>query len=100
MCMRTHEEIISIRAETADFEELHQVEKLAMDVTAYLCNTSSDGQRVATVSGRTVTGESTTCTFPSSMRISLALRHNRFTCSSEIGSQRVNCSICLKPKIH
>ncbi len=49
MCIRTHEEIISVRAETADFEELHKVEKLAMDVTAYLCNTSSDGQRVATV---------------------------------------------------
>jgi hypothetical protein len=49
MYMRTHEQIISIRAETANFEELHKVEKLAMDVTTYLCNMSSDGQRVATV---------------------------------------------------
>ena len=43
----------------------------------------------------TVTGESTTCTFPSSMRISRALRQSLFTCSSDIGWQRVSCSICL-----
>lgn len=43
----------------------------------------------------TVTGESTTCTFPSSMRISRALRQSLFTCSSDMGWQRVSCSICL-----
>lgn len=43
----------------------------------------------------TVTGESTDCTFPSSIRISRALRHSLLTCSSEIGSQRISCEICL-----
>lgn len=38
MDMRTHEQIIGVRAEATDFKELHKVEKLAMDVTAYLYN--------------------------------------------------------------
>ena len=32
---------------------------------------------------------------PSSMRISRALRQSLFTCSSDMGWQRVSCSICL-----
>ena len=44
----------------------------------------------------TVTGESTTCTFPSSIKISRALRHSLFTCSSDIGSHLVSCSIWLR----
>lgn len=38
MYMRTHEQIICVRAEATDFKELHKVEKLAMDITAYLYN--------------------------------------------------------------
>ena len=34
--MRTHEEIVGVGNITADAEELHQVMKLAVDITAYL----------------------------------------------------------------
>jgi hypothetical protein len=34
--VRTHEEVVCIWTEAADFEELHQVKELAMDVAADL----------------------------------------------------------------
>lgn len=104
---RTHEEVICIWAESSHFEELHEIPKLTVDVTANLYSMTSiekEGSMERRVQilqmgchegRRTVTGASTTCTFPSSIKISRALRHNRLTSSSVMGSQRVSCSICL-----
>lgn len=36
--MRTHEEIVGVRRVAADSKELHEIVKLAMDITAYLWN--------------------------------------------------------------
>lgn len=43
----------------------------------------------------TVTGLSTYWMLPSSIRISLALEQTSLTSASEMGSQRLSCSICL-----
>lgn len=43
----------------------------------------------------TVTGLSTYWMLPSSIRISLAFEQTSFTSASEMGSQRLSCSICL-----
>ena len=82
----THEEIVCLWTLTADVEKLEQIPKLPMDITTYLARGQLRG--VVPPATRTVTGESTTWTFPSSIKISLALRQSCLTSSSVIGSQR------------
>ena len=84
---RTHEEVVCFRALTADVEKLEQIPKLTMNITTYLTRDQCQSE-IHTTRERTVTGESTTWTFPSSINISLALRQSCLTSSSVIGSQR------------
>lgn len=84
---RTHEKVVGLRTLAADVEKLKQIPELPMDVATYLVQTQC--QYVITrIVKSTVTGESTTWTFPSSIKISLALRQSCLTSSSVIGSQR------------
>ena len=85
---RTHEKIVSLRTLAANVEKLNQIPKLAMDVATYLPHSGFPEHDAPQERGRTVTGESTTWTFPSSIKISLALRQSCLTSSSVIGSQR------------
>lgn len=84
----TDENVIRLWACASNLEELHQVKKLAMDVTTNLIEYQV---RVSWLIAKlmvrlyTVTGASTTWTLLSSTRISLALMHSRLTCSSDIG---------------
>ena len=94
---RTHEEVICFWTRPTDLEQLHHVPELPVYVSAYLPSYVIHRVRPSTRvdGGHTVTGESTTCTFASSISISRALMHSRLTCSSEMGSHRRSCSICL-----
>jgi hypothetical protein len=89
------EEVGGVGGGPAGGKQLEEVEELAVYVAAYLhalfavSLTIENGE----VRERTVTGESTCCTFASSMRISRALMQRRFTCSSEMISHLLSCSI-------
>ena len=83
----THEQIVGLRTLTADVEKLEQIPKLAVNITTYLTR-GQFWRVIPPATRRTVTGESTTWTFPSSIKISLALRQSCLTSSSVIGSQR------------
>ena len=48
---QTHEEVVCIRAEAADFEELHHIPELAMDVTAYLERVGGEWMSLAFIGG-------------------------------------------------
>jgi hypothetical protein len=86
---------------STDFEQLHKVEELAVDITAYLQCVSTDP--VAAIPrrrlGLTVTGLSTYWTFPSSIRISLAFKQMSLTAASGMISHLFSCSICLSRRI-
>ena len=99
---QTHEEVVCVRAKATDFEELHHIPELSVYVSTNLAYYVIHFVRPSKHALRpelTVTGESTTCTFASSIKISRALMHSRFTCSSEMGSQRRSCSICLPARV-
>ena len=84
---RTHEKIVGLWTLATDVEKLEQIPKLAVDITTYLTR-GRFRREMPPATRRTVTGESTTWTFPSSIKISLALRQSCLTSSSVIGSQR------------
>jgi hypothetical protein len=70
--VRTHEEVVGIRVWSTNSEELHQVVKLAMDISTY-CHRAflvflSDSAHQALVGLILTTG----CTFDSSCRTSRA----------------------------
>jgi len=94
----THKEIIRFRTKTSNLEQLYKIEKLAMDITANLLKCAKVNQRIVLIENTalTVTGESTTCTLPSSIKISRAFKQSLLTCSSDIGSHRISCAICLE----
>ena len=49
---QTHEEVVCIRAEAADFEELHHIPELAMNVSAYLERVGGEWMDLAIIGER------------------------------------------------
>jgi hypothetical protein len=69
----THEQVVGIWHVATDTEQLHQIMKLAMDISTYLLQYHQPYSHQYAVGALTVTGASTPTTFPSSMSSSRAL---------------------------